>query len=120
MSAEVDRSHNAACPSCGNSVDVEVGDGWSTPSANGSVSQDGERYRIEWWTPTRIRKVALFRVVTDDRVSVLQHIRSIRVSQRVEERISHLDEAPQLADIPREWRALMRADGFTPAVEESA
>lgn len=100
--------------------DADTGSGWSTQFAEGSVSADGRRYRLRWWVDGReyVRKKALFRVVEKSRIAVLLHIRVHRLSQRVSRRISELDDEPELNDIPAEWRALMRADGFTPVAEE--
>lgn len=83
------------------------------------TADGGDRYKIEWWEGSRhrTRKVALFRLATDDRVAGLQHIRSVCVSQRMEFREARLDHDAGLKDIPREWRLLMQADGFEPAEE---
>lgn len=112
------------CPTCGSPFDEDhdVGEGWTTPTAEGAPSEDGQRYTISWWARNedKLRKNALFRVTTDDRVSVLLHVRAVRVSQRVSQRRHDLDDDATLDDIPHEWLQLMRADGYTPATEVNA
>lgn len=74
---------------------------------HGSVTPDGERYRL-WWREGRTRCTALFRVATCDRVATLQHIRRRRLSALVEERLSELDPDVTLDDLPAGALALMR------------
>lgn len=90
------------------------GQGFSTPQLDGRVTDDGQRYNVTWYQ-AGTRYVALFRVVTDDRVSVLQHIRAFRTSGRPEERVADVDPDVTLADLPDAALLLMDADGFTPA-----
>ena len=92
------------------------GDGFAAPQLEGGVTSDGQRYHVTWYK-NGVRYIALFRVATCDRVATLQHIRAIRVSARVEERVADVDADVTLADLPDAALVLMRADGFTPANE---
>lgn len=108
---------SATCPTCGGDGELDVGgdrEEWSAPGGRGGVTEDGERYRIEWH-PSGVVKRALFRVSTDDRVCVLQHVRTIVVQQRGESGCT-LDDTATLSDIPDPYLAKMRDDGFRPVV----
>ena len=87
---------------------------WSTWNAEGGVSADGKRYRIEWWPAGKI-KHALFRVATDDRVAIIQHVRTIYVRQAGAASRCELDESATVDDVPATLRAKMQADGYRPA-----
>lgn len=92
--------------------DTEV---WRCPRGRGERSDDGHRYRVTW-KRGKATKVALFRLATDDDVAVLQHIRTVVTSQRGRSGTS-LDDDPDLADVPKPFRAAMRADGVEPSEE---
>ena len=72
--------------------------------------------RLSWWPTRRVRKVALFRTITDDGVTVLQEIYEIQTTQRGEPRSERLPN-PQLDDIPEAFIQLVEADGLTVATE---
>jgi hypothetical protein len=92
------------------------GQGFDVPRLRGGVTDDGQRYSVTWYEHG-VRRVALFRVATDDRVSVLQHVRSFRTSGRPEERVADVDPDVTCADLPDAALALMQLDGFEPADE---
>ncbi|MFB6201899.1 MAG: hypothetical protein ABEI98_07795 [Halorhabdus sp.] len=92
-------------------------EGWSTPPGRGQLTPDGDRYRLTWHPSSTTRKVALFRVVTDDRVAVLQHVRTVRVQQRGDS-FASTDPDAEIEDIPWPLLAAMEADGVTPARSE--
>jgi hypothetical protein len=98
-------------------------------SAQRVQDQDGglpKSYRVppaEWeptstggrltWHPTRdTTKVALFRIVTDDGVATLQHIREIVTSQR-HDSYATVDDEAELADVPRALRHVVEGNGLT-------
>lgn len=91
---------------------------WSTPPAKGELTEDGQRYRLTWFPSSSIRKVALFRIVTDDRVALLQHVRTIRVQQRGRTG-GDTDPDAGLEEIPAKLLAIVRDDGVEPAEEQS-
>ncbi|KTG07801.1 hypothetical protein AUR64_02125 [Haloprofundus marisrubri] len=101
-------------------ADTELpGGGFSVPFGNGEQCHNGSGYRLTWH-PARGRiKIAFFRVATDDRVALLQHIRTITISQR-QASDCQLDDVVSLDDVPTELLALMKAAGYTPAEEVSA
>ena len=104
------------CPTCGGDGEIEPeGAGWSTPPGSGELGSDGETYRLEWHPRRGVTKRALFRVATDDRVSVLQHIRTIHVRQRGGESDCQLDADATLDDVPTPLLATMRDEGYRPA-----
>lgn len=72
--------------------------------------------RLSWWPARNTTKVALFRTVTDDGVTVLQHIREIVSSQRGETDC-WIDDDPGLDDVPAPLLRLVEADGLTVATE---
>ena len=80
---------------------------WSTPPAKGELTEDGQRYRLTWFPSSSTRKVALFRIVTDDRVALLQHVRTIRVRQRGESG-ADTDPDASLDEIPAKLLAIVR------------
>jgi hypothetical protein len=90
---------------------------WSTPPAKGELTEDGQRYRLTWFPSSSIRKVALFRIVTDDRVALLQHVRTIRVQQRGRTG-GDTDPDAGLEEIPAKLLAIVRDDGVEPAEED--
>lgn len=95
------------------------GVGWSCPPGEGEVSADGERYRITWHPSSDETKIALFRVCTDDRRCVLQHVRTLYSSLRHGSSCD-LDDEADLTDVPAPFLAAMREDGFEPVVGVSA
>jgi hypothetical protein len=101
-----------ACPT----DDLQLGPKFDVPPGHGGPSSDGHRYRVVWFTDGIVNR-ALFRIVTDDRVCVLQHVRRVRVSQRVSDRLSELDDTATLDAVPDGLLALMQAQGYTPAEE---
>jgi hypothetical protein len=104
------------CPTCGGDGELEpAGRGWATPPGSGEPGADGETYRLEWHPRGGVTKRALFRVVTDDRVSILQHIRTVHVRQRGGESDCQLDATATVDEIPPALRAAMQADGYRPA-----
>jgi len=104
------------CPTCGGDGEIEPhGTGWSTPPGSGEPGSSGETYRLEWHPRHGVTKRALFRVVTDDRVSVLQHVRTIHVRQSGAASDATLDADATLDDVPRPLLAAMRDDGYRPA-----
>jgi hypothetical protein len=104
------------CPTCGGDGEIEPeGRRWSTPPASGEPGGDGETYRLEWHPRPGVTKRALFRVATDDRVSVLQHVRTIRVRQGGGPSDCRLEEDASLEDLPRPLLAAMQDDGYRPA-----
>jgi hypothetical protein len=104
------------CPTCGGEGEIEPdGTGWSTPPGSGEAASDGETYRLEWHPRRGVTKRALFRVVTDDRVSVLQHVRTIHTRRGGAASGCHLNPDAELADVPRPLLATMKADGYRPA-----
>ncbi|OTE99118.1 hypothetical protein [Halorubrum sp. SD683] len=72
--------------------------------------------RLSWWPTRARRKVALFRTITDDGVTVLQDIYEIRTTQRGEPRSERVDD-PQLDEVPDPLLRLVEADGLTVATE---
>lgn len=86
---------------------------WRTPPGKGTLTDDGERYRLTWWPSSQTTKKALFRVSTDDGVALLRHIRTIRSQQRGQ---SYCDTDPDatLEDIPTVLRHEMRSRGYRP------
>lgn len=102
------------CPACGGDgvIDVETS-GWSAGDGSGGVTDDGSRYRIAWRAWPKLKK-ALFRVTTDDRVAVLQHVREIQIQQRGESYCEVLEDV-SLDEIPDKFLEEMRRDGFEPA-----
>jgi len=110
---------STTCPTCGG--DGELTDStasWTGSRSSGGVSDAGERYRIEWRS-SHVVKRALFRVSTDDRVCVLQHIRTIFVRQHGATRCE-IDDGADLDDVPETYLERMRDDGFQPVVGVSA
>lgn len=89
----------------------DVEKGFSVPSGSGALTEDGGRYRIEWYIGGVVHK-ALFRV--HDQTAILQHIRRFRVSQRVDDRVSELDADADLREVPLPLLREMNADGFYP------
>ena len=87
---------------------------WRCPPGRGEVSDDGERYRVTWHPSSSVTKTALFRVTTDDRVCILQHVRTLHTSQRRPSGAT-LDADVGLDDVPDVFLAAMEADGFQPA-----
>jgi hypothetical protein len=88
-------------------------DGFDVPPGSGAVTEDGQRYRLTWHPASGTTKTALFRVATDDRVAVLQHVRTIVLRQQGET-TADVDPDVSLDDVPRTLRQLMTADGFEP------
>jgi hypothetical protein len=106
------------CPTCGGDGEIAAeAAGWSTPPGSGEAAADGETYRLEWHPRAGVTKRALFRVATDDRVSILQHVRTIHVRQGGGESGCQLDPDATLDDVPRPLLAAMRDDGYRPAEE---
>jgi hypothetical protein len=104
------------CPTCGGDGEIAAeAAGWSTPPGSGEAAADGETYRLEWHPRSGVTKRALFRVATDDRVSILQHVRTIHVRQSGGESDATLDPDATLDDVPRPLLAAMRDDGYRPA-----
>ncbi|POG57246.1 hypothetical protein [Haloferax marisrubri] len=93
-----------------------LGPEFDVPRGRGGPTADGHRYQLVWHTDGVVNR-ALFRVVTDDRVCALQHVRRVRVSQQVSERIGELNDDATLDDVPSGLLALMEAQGFTPVEE---
>jgi hypothetical protein len=106
MSADVSNSGDESPPHA-------AADGFDVPPGAGSVTADGQRYRVTWHPASGTTKTALFRVVTDDRVAVLQHVRTVVLSQRGDTTAT-VDADARLDDVPRPLRQLMHADGFEP------
>jgi hypothetical protein len=107
---------STTCPTCGGDGELDTADesaSWTGARSSGGVTDDGERYRIEWRS-SHVVKRALFRVSTDDRVCVLQHIRTIFVRQHGATRCE-IDDDATLDDVPAPFLAAMEADGFQPA-----
>jgi len=92
---------------------------WRCPPGRGEVTSDGERYRVTWHPSSDVTKTALFRVTTDDRVCVLQHIRTIFVRQHGATRCE-IDDDATLDDVPEPYLQRMHDDGFQPVVGVSA
>jgi len=90
----------------------------SCPPGDVTVSDDGRRVRAVWHPSQGVTRTALFRVATDDRVAILEHVREVRVRQ-LDETTSDLDDAATLGDVPRVRLAALRDLGFTPAAEVS-
>jgi len=106
---------STTCPTCrGDGELTDSAASWTGSRSSGGVSDDGERYRIDWRS-SHVVKRALFRVTTDDRVCVLQHIRTIFVRQRGATRCE-IDDCADLNDVPEPYLARMRDDGFQPVV----
>jgi hypothetical protein len=104
------------CPTCGGDGEIEPdGTGWSTPPGSGELANGGETYRVEWHPRRGVTKRALFRVATDDRVSILQHVRTIHTRQRGGASACQLDAEATTDDVPDALLARMRADGYRPA-----
>jgi hypothetical protein len=104
------------CPTCGGDGEIEPeGSGWSTPPGSGEPASGGETYRLEWHPRRGVTKRALFRAATDDRVSVLQHVRTIVVQNGGAASDATLDPDATLDDVPAALLAAMRDDGFRPA-----
>ncbi|MFC6875424.1 hypothetical protein [Halobellus marinus] len=98
------------------SADHDTGaESWRCPPGSGEVSDDGERYRIRWHPSSDETKIAMFRVATDDRRCVLQHIRTLYSSLR-HGSSCELDDDVGLNDVPGPFLAAMRDDGFHPVV----
>ena len=72
---------------------------WRCPPGRGEISDDGHRYRVTWEPSHSTTKTALFRVSTDDRVCVLQHIRTVTTSQR-RPSAATIDDTAALDDVP--------------------
>jgi hypothetical protein len=87
---------------------------WRCPPGRGEVSDDGRRYRITWHPSSDVTKTALFRVSTDDRVCILQHVRTLRTSQRAASGAA-IDDDVGLDDVPAPFLAAMERDGYQPA-----
>jgi len=96
---------------------VSRGDDWRTPPAEGSLSADGERYRLRWWPTEGVTKSALFRVITDDRIAILQHVRTVILRQKGSTE-TQLEPEASLKDIPNPLLAMMRGSGVEPANSE--
>ena len=110
---------STTCPTCGG--DGELTDStasWTGARSSGGVSDDGERYRIEWRSSHGVKR-ALFPGRTDDRVCVPQHIRTIFVRQHGATRCE-IDDGADLDDVPETYLERMRDDGFQPVVGVSA
>jgi len=75
--------------------------------------------RLTWWPSTNRTKIALLRTVTDDGVTVLQHIRVVTSSQR-DGVNCWIDDEPDLEDVPGPLRRLVESDGLKLATEERA
>ena len=104
------------CPTCGGDGKIEPdGTAWSTPPGSGEPASNGETYRVEWHPRPSVTKRALFRVATDDRVAIIQHVRTIYVRQAGAASRCELDESATLDDVPATLRAKMQADGYRPA-----
>jgi len=93
---------------------ADTAERWRCPPGHGEVSDDGCRYRITWEPSHSTTKTALFRVSTDDRVCVLQHIRTVTTSQR-QASAATIDDTAALDDVPDVFLAAMERDGFQPA-----
>lgn len=93
---------------------VDAGEELDIPSGQLEVAGDGERVRLRWWPTSSTRKIALFRVVTDDRHAVLQHIRKIVLQQRGQT-WSQINDDVSLEDIPTALVGAIREAGFKPA-----
>jgi hypothetical protein len=110
---------STTCPTCGGDGELTHSTAsWTGKRSSGGVSDDGERYRIEWRS-SHVVKRALFRVSTDDRVCVLQHVRTIYVRQRGDTRCE-IDADATLDDVPETYLERMHDDGFQPVVGVSA
>lgn len=94
-----------------------LGDEWSVPPGDGQFV-DGEvpRYRLTWHPGRGRTNIAMFRVVTDDGVATLQHIRRLVTQQRGESRCV-LDTEAKLEDVPKPLLDVARAHGLIPAEE---
>lgn len=95
-------------------LDSDDREQWSVGRARGGVSDDGQRYRIEWHPRDAVKR-ALFRVSTDDRVCILQHVRTVLLRQRGESRCE-LDDSATLDDVPEKFLRKMERDGYQPVV----
>lgn len=88
---------------------------WTVPPASGELATgDSTRYRVTWHPAPRRVHIALFHVVTDDNVAILQHIRRIDTAGS-DAADASLSEDVELSDVPAALLALVRADGFEPA-----
>ncbi len=92
-------------------------DDYRVPRAKWERTSTGGR--LTWWPSTNTTKIALFRTVTDDGVTVLQHVREIVSSQRGGTS-AHIDDEPDLDDVPAALRRLVETDGLTLATEGEA
>jgi hypothetical protein len=91
---------------------------WRCPAGRGELSDDGQRYRITWHQGNAT-KIALFRIVTADKVCVLQHIRSLYSSVR-HGASCEVDDDVELEEIPQPFLAQMEREGYQPVVGGSA
>jgi hypothetical protein len=96
------------------SVSADLPDEYRVPEAKWERTSTGGR--LSWWPRGNTTKIALFRTVTDDGVTVLQHVREIVSSQRGETR-ARIDDDPELDDVPAPLLRLVEGDGLTVATE---
>lgn len=89
------------------------------PPGDVEVTADGDRLRATWHPRRGVTHKALFRVVTDDGVAVLQHIREIVTRQSGGPSGCETRTDVGLDDVPRALRATARDLGFTLAEEGS-
>ncbi len=87
---------------------------YNVPRAKWEQTSTGGR--LYWWPRGNTTKIALFRTVTDDGVTVLQHIREIVSSQRGETDC-WIDDDPDLDDVPAPLLRLVESNGLTVATE---
>ncbi|MFB6256295.1 MAG: hypothetical protein ABEH58_06145 [Haloplanus sp.] len=87
------------------------------PPGDVTVTEDGERIRATWHPRKGERRVALFRVITDDGVAVLQHVRRVLVYQRGDETGCYTDTDVRLSDVPDARLAVVRDLGYVPVEE---
>lgn len=96
------------------STGSDLPDEYRIPEAKWERTSTGGR--LSWWPRGNTTKIALFRTVTDDGVTVLQHIREIVSSQRGETD-AWIDDDPELDDVPAPLLRLVESDGLTVATE---
>lgn len=87
------------------------------PPGEVTITEDGKRVRAKWVPIKGTVRTAMFRIVTDDGVAVLQHIREVRHPDGPGAVHSSVDPDASLADVPRCRRAGMRELGLKPAQE---
>jgi hypothetical protein len=79
----------------------------------GSVTREEYGWSIRWYPTSDTSKVALLRVITDDGVLELEHIRTIRTSCRHSSHSTDTDADP--CEVPDVYLAYLRDRGYAPA-----